>query len=103
MRWAVYTLYNASAAGINGAWPCRMRPTLVSSHKQRDTGEMRRAVGTILALVCLGVGLARCESSGEPSGDRLVREYAECMADNVKGVDNTYHCGGGMLYHLGDA
>ena len=43
---------------------------------------MRRAVGTILALVCLGVGLARCESSGEPSGDRLVREYAECMADN---------------------
>ena len=21
----------------------------------------------------------------------------------VKGVDNTYHCGGGMLYHLGDA
>ena len=23
--------------------------------------------------------------------------------DTVKGVDNTYHCGGGMLYHLGDA
>ena len=22
---------------------------------------------------------------------------------SVKGVDKTYHCGGGMLYHLGDA
>ena len=23
--------------------------------------------------------------------------------ESVKGVDKTYHCGGGMLYHLGDA
>ena len=31
--------------------------------------------------------------------------YALLCTDSeaVKGVDNTYHCGGGMLYHLGDA
>ena len=39
---------------------------------------MRRVVATVLALVCLGVGLAGCESADE----RLVREYAECMADD---------------------
>jgi hypothetical protein len=33
-------------------------------------------------MVCFGVGLAGCESSGKASGDRLVREYAECMADS---------------------
>ena len=42
---------------------------------------MRRAVATILAVVCFGVGLAGCESSGESSGERLAREYAECMVD----------------------
>ena len=31
-----------------------------------------------LALVCFGMGLIGCASSGE----RLVREYAECMADS---------------------
>ena len=39
---------------------------------------MRRVVATVLALVCLGVGLAGRESADE----RLAREYAECMADD---------------------
>ena len=35
-------------------------------------------------------------------------EFVAAMEDvldlyAVKGVDKTYHCGGGMLYHLGDA
>ncbi len=30
-------------------------------------------------------------------------ESREAIEYAVKGVDNTYHCGGGMLYHLGDA
>ena len=38
---------------------------------------MKRTLVTVLAVVCFGVGLAGCE----PSGERLVREYAECMAD----------------------
>ena len=44
----------------------------------RDTGEMRRTVATVLAVVCFGIGLAGCESGDE----RLVREYAECMVDD---------------------
>ena len=73
---------NGSVAGVTGARRRRTCPTLVSSRNRRDAGEMRRVVATVLALVCLGVGLAGCESSGEASGDRLAREYAECMADD---------------------
>ena len=69
---------NGSVAGITGARRCRTRPTLAGSRNRRDAGEMRRAVATVLALVCFGVGLAGCESADE----RLVREYAECMADD---------------------
>ena len=69
---------NGSVAGINGARRYRTCPTLVSSRNRRDAGEMRRAVATVLALVCFGVGLAGCE----PADERLVREYAECMADD---------------------
>ena len=43
---------------------------------------MRRAAATfVLGVVYFGVGLAGCESSGEPSGDRLVHDYAVCMVD----------------------
>ena len=39
---------------------------------------MRRAVATfVLGVAWFGVGLAGCE----PSGDRLVHEYAVCMVD----------------------
>ena len=32
-----------------------------------------------------------------------IRLKVGLVSADVKGVDNTYHCGGGMLYHLGDA
>ena len=38
---------------------------------------MKRALATGLAVVCFGVGLTGCE----PTGEGLVRECAECMAD----------------------
>ena len=35
--------------------------------------------------------------------DLTRKVQAGFLDQTVKGVDNTYHCGGGMLYHLGDA